>query len=248
MHPGSVQGGQDIRCGFAGTVVEGQADPLFRQGFFGGRTGACLGKGSGSGGEGGRVRHGGQVLRAAADKFWLCPGGEACNESKQQGGQEQGPVAPKTMCGELHSENLPCTLFCGENVIYIDMTGGKIYEKPEKSLTVREECGNIFKQSARRPQASEIGWTAENRICEGGGTGRRARLRCVWFILGGSSPLPRTIDQYTSCAGFSFAMRENAGPAAAEGPQFLLLQSRRGLHRDQEHGTLCLCTMVYERL
>ena len=29
-------------------------------------------------------------------------------------------------------------------------------------------------------------------VCEGGGTGRRARLRCVWFILGGSSPLPRT--------------------------------------------------------
>ena len=29
-------------------------------------------------------------------------------------------------------------------------------------------------------------------ICEGGGTGRRARLRCVWFILGGSNPLPRT--------------------------------------------------------
>ena len=75
---------------------------------------------------------------------------------------------------------------------YIDMKVGKIYEKREKSLTVREECGNIFKQSARRPQASETGWTAENRICEGGGTGRRARLRCVWFILGGSSPLPRT--------------------------------------------------------
>ena len=31
-------------------------------------------------------------------------------------------------------------------------------------------------------------------LCEGGGTGRRARLRCVWFILGGSSPLPRTIN------------------------------------------------------
>ena len=32
----------------------------------------------------------------------------------------------------------------------------------------------------------------QNFICEGGGTGRRARLRCVWFILGGSNPLPRT--------------------------------------------------------
>ena len=29
-------------------------------------------------------------------------------------------------------------------------------------------------------------------VCEGGGTGRRARLRCGWFILGGSNPLPRT--------------------------------------------------------
>ena len=30
-------------------------------------------------------------------------------------------------------------------------------------------------------------------VCEGGGTGRRARLRCVWFILGGSNPLLRTM-------------------------------------------------------
>ena len=37
--------------------------------------------------------------------------------------------------------------------------------------------------------------TARNRICEGGGTGRRARLRCVWFILGGSNPLLRTMTK-----------------------------------------------------
>ena len=36
----------------------------------------------------------------------------------------------------------------------------------------------------------------QNFICEGGGTGRRARLRCVWFILGGSNPLPRTRKIY----------------------------------------------------
>ena len=122
------------------------------------------------------------------------------------------------------------------------------FKKGKKSLTIRQERGNIFKQSASTASNLRSWMDGTNRICEGGGTGRRARLRCVWFILGGSSPLPRTIDQYTSCAGFSFAMRENAGPAAAEGPRFLLLQSRRGLHRDQEHGTLCLCTMVYERL
>ena len=40
-----------------------------------------------------------------------------------------------------------------------------------------------------KPQESEI---APKKVCEGGGTGRRARLRCVWFILGGSNPLPRT--------------------------------------------------------
>ena len=39
-------------------------------------------------------------------------------------------------------------------------------------------------------------------VCEGGGTGRRARLRCVWFILGGSNPLLRTKNQNTLCSGF----------------------------------------------
>ena len=34
-----------------------------------------------------------------------------------------------------------------------------------------------------------------NTVCEGGGTGRRARLRCVWFILGGSNPLLRTMTK-----------------------------------------------------
>ena len=57
-------------------------------------------------------------------------------------------------------------------------------------------------------------------VCEGGGTGRRARLRCVWFILGGSSPLPRTKNQYTLCAGFSFCAREGiSNKAAAFMPQ-----------------------------
>ena len=60
----------------------------------------------------------------------------------------------------------------------------------------------------------------QNFICEGGGTGRRARLRCVWFILGGSSPLPRTKNQYTLCAGFSFCAREGiSNKAAAFMPQ-----------------------------
>ena len=54
-----------------------------------------------------------------------------------------------------------------------------------------------------------------NTVCEGGGTGRRARLRCVWFILGGSSPLPRTKNQYTLCAGFSFCAREGTSNKAA---------------------------------
>ncbi len=49
-----------------------------------------------------------------------------------------------------------------------------------------------------------------NMVCEGGGTGRRARLRCVWFILGGSSPLPRTrtnprnVDEKLMLRGFFF--------------------------------------------
>ena len=54
-----------------------------------------------------------------------------------------------------------------------------------------------------------------NTVCEGGGTGRRARLRCVWFIRGGSSPLPRTKNQYTLCAGFSFCAREQTSNKAA---------------------------------
>ena len=42
-------------------------------------------------------------------------------------------------------------------------------------------------------------------VCEGGGTGRRARLRCVWFILGGSNPLPRTKVKTRVNAGKSSA-------------------------------------------
>ena len=44
-------------------------------------------------------------------------------------------------------------------------------------------------------------------VCEGGGTGRRARLRCVWFILGGSNPLLRTKNQNTLCSGFFVVRR-----------------------------------------
>ena len=66
------------------------------------------------------------------------------------------------------------------------------FKKGKKSLTIRQERGNIFKQSASTASNLRSWMDSTNRICEGGGTGRRARLRCVWFILGGSSPLPRT--------------------------------------------------------
>lgn len=71
-----------------------------------------------------------------------------------------------------------------------------------------------------------------NTVCEGGGTGRRARLRCVWFILGGSSPLPRTKNQYTSCAGFSFCAREGTRTR------------RRHLCRKQSHSAALLSLRV----
>ena len=74
-----------------------------------------------------------------------------------------------------------------------------------------------------------------NTVCEGGGTGRRARLRCVWFILGGSSPLPRTKNQYTSCAGFSFCAREGARTR------------RRHLCRKQSHSAALLSLRVPTR-
>ena len=44
-------------------------------------------------------------------------------------------------------------------------------------------------------------------VCEGGGTGRRARLRCVWFILGGSNPLLRTMTKTRMNAENSVFMR-----------------------------------------
>ena len=100
------------------------------------------------------------------------------------------------------------------------MNAEKIYEKAEKRLTISGKCGTIFKQSAQTASHLRCPWGCANRICEGGGTGRRARLRCVWFILGGSSPLPRTKNQYTSCAGFSFCAREGiSNKAAAFMPQ-----------------------------
>ncbi len=55
-----------------------------------------------------------------------------------------------------------------------------------------------------KPQELRI---ARNRICEGGGTGRRARLRCVWFILGGSNPLLRTMTKTRMNAENSVFMR-----------------------------------------
>ena len=88
-----------------------------------------------------------------------------------------------------------------------------------------------------KPQELRI---ARNRICEGGGTGRRARLRCVWFILGGSSPLPRTKNQYTSCAGFSFCAREGiSNKAAAFMPQAISPVQQRRPQPAAETGRSC---------
>ena len=81
--------------------------------------------------------------------------------------------------------------------------------------------------SPQRSQGCE-----NNTVCEGGGTGRRARLRCVWFILGGSSPLPRTKNQYTLCAGFSFCAREGTRTR------------RRHLCRKQSHSAALLSLRV----
>ena len=79
-----------------------------------------------------------------------------------------------------------------------------------------------------------------NMVCEGGGTGRRARLRCVWFILGGSSPLPRTKNQYTSCAGFSFCAREGiSNKAAAFMPQAISPVQQRRPQPAAETGRSC---------
>ena len=82
------------------------------------------------------------------------------------------------------------------------------FKKGKKSLTIRQERGNIFKQSANTASNLRSWMDGTNRICEGGGTGRRARLRCVWFILGGSNPLPRTrryprnVDEESMLRGF----------------------------------------------
>ena len=79
-----------------------------------------------------------------------------------------------------------------------------------------------------------------NTVCEGGGTGRRARLRCVWFILGGSSPLPRTKNQYTLCAGFSFCAREGiSNKAAAFMPQAISPVQQRRPQPAAETGRSC---------
>ena len=84
-------------------------------------------------------------------------------------------------------------------------------------MTNREKCVTIFEQSAGWFQHLRGRRTAKpNMVCEGGGTGRRARLRCVWFILGGSSPLPRTrnnprnVDEKSMLRGF-FVHKKRTG-------------------------------------
>ena len=73
----------------------------------------------------------------------------------------------------------------------------------------------------------------QNFICEGGGTGRRARLRCVWFILGGSSPLPRIKESpRSSDRSWAFLMLSNqaanktADPDSIQGPAVLCMQEK----------------------
>ena len=92
VHPGSVQGGQDIRCGFAGTVIKGQADP-----FFGLRTAGVVRKGGSSGTECRSVRHGGQVLLGAAGKPGGCPGSKPGNKGKQGECGHPHPLAQRTV-------------------------------------------------------------------------------------------------------------------------------------------------------
>ena len=50
------------------------------------------------------------------------------------------------------------------NGFYIDMTPEKIYEKQEKSLTIREKCVSIFKQSVEWFHTSE---TVELQLNDG---------------------------------------------------------------------------------
>ena len=120
------------------------------------------------------------------------------------------------------------------------MNAEKIYEKAEKRLTISGKCGTIFKQSAQTASHLRCPQGCANRICEGGGTGRRARLRCVWFILGGSSPLPRTKNQYTLCAGFSFCAREGiSNKAAAFMPQAISPVQQRRPQPAAETGRSC---------
>ena len=83
---------------------------------------------------------------------------------------------------------LPLRALCAA---IIDMKLKKTYEKQRNHLTNCRKCVTICKQSAPTVFYLKNRRTVQ-QVCEGGGTGRRARLRCVWFILGGSSPLPRT--------------------------------------------------------
>ena len=83
------------------------------------------------------------------------------------------------------------------------MIAEKFYEK---RLTFPGDYGTILEQSAPRFHTSEIG-DCTKTVCEGGGTGRRARLRCVWFILGGSNPLLRTMTKTRMNAENSVSMR-----------------------------------------
>ena len=82
-----------------------------------------------------------------------------------------------------------------------------------------------------------------NTVCEGGGTGRRARLRCVWFILGGSSPLsrikenPRSSDRSWAFLMLSNQSRKQNGSRTR----------RRHLCRKQSHSAALLSLRVPTR-
>ena len=114
--------------------------------------------------------------------------------------------------------------------------GPKISFKKKKSAWLSARNVVIYSSSPHHGLSPQRFQGCENNtVCEGGGTGRRARLRCVWFILGGSSPLPRTKNQYTLCAGFSFCAREGARTG------------RRHLCRKQSHSAALLSLRVPTR-
>ena len=97
----------------------------------------------------------------------------------------------------------------------------KTYEKQRNHLTKRRKCVTICKQSAPTVFYLKNRRTVK-QVCEGGGTGRRARLRCVWFILGGSSPLPRIKENpRSSDRSWVFLMLSNQSRKQKGRPGFL---------------------------